>query len=423
MSITIDITRLMARLDRLGQIGALSGGGVKRLALSPEDAEGRALVIRWMRELGLEITTDVIGNCWGIRAGEEDGPPVVMGSHIDTVATGGLYDGSLGVLAGLEVIEALNVAGARTRRPVAVAFFTNEEGARFAPDMMGSGVAQGVLPLDEMLEVEGIDGVRLRDALAAIDAAGPAPVGALKPHSYLELHIEQGPVLETEELEIGDVTGVQGISWTEITVTGASAHAGTTPMALRHDAGAVMARIAVEAQQIAADHGPPQVATVGRMRVSPDLVNVVPQEAVMTVDLRHTDEATLQKAETRLWRAAQEFARAGGCAITRRTLARFEPVEFDPALVDRVAAAAEAGGLRHRRMPSGAGHDAQMFAPNCPSAMIFVPSKDGISHNIHEYTAPSDIAGGAQVLMDVVCQQAELQDAPEFQTIETGQLP
>lgn len=267
MSITIDIDRLMARLERLGQIGALPGGGVKRLALSPEDAEGRALVMGWMRDLGLEATCDVIGNCWGIRAGEEDGPPVLMGSHIDTVATGGLYDGSLGVLAGLEVIEA---------------------------------------------------------------------------------------------------------------------------------------------QQIAADHGPPQVATVGRMRVSPDLVNVVPQEAVMTVDLRHTDEATLQKAEARLWAAAQHFARDAGCEITRRTLARFEPVEFDPALVDSVEAAAATRGLSHRRMPSGAGHDAQMFAPSCPSAMIFVPSKDGISHNIHEYTAPPEIAAGAQLLMDVVCQQAEL---------------
>lgn len=408
MSIAIDIDRLMGRLEALGQIGALPGGGVKRLALSPEDREGRALVIGWMRALGLEITRDVIGNCWAVRSGSGDGKPVVIGSHIDTVATGGLYDGSLGVLAGLEVIEALNAAGAETERPVAVAFFTNEEGARFAPDMMGSGAAQGALALDEMLAVEGIDGVTVAEALAAIGAAGAAPVGSLAPHCYLELHIEQGPVLETEGCEIGVVTGVQGISWREFRITGASAHAGTTPMALRRDAGAVAARIAVETQEIAARNGPPQVATVGRMRFAPDLVNVVPEEAVMTVDLRHTDEAVLQAAEERLWSAAQDFAARAGCEVSRRTLARFAPVAFDPALVDAVEAAAVARGFSHRRMPSGAGHDAQMFAPNCPSAMIFVPSQDGISHNIREYTAPEEIAKGAQLLMDVACAQAGL---------------
>ncbi|EPX76578.1 hydantoinase/carbamoylase family amidase [Salipiger mucosus] len=325
----IDADRLSSRIAELGRIGALPGGGCKRLALTPEDAEGRALVTGWFRELGLEIATDVIGNTWAIRPGKRDLPPVVMGSHIDTVATGGLYDGTLGVLAGLEVIESALEAGIETDHPLCVVFFTNEEGARFAPDMMGSGVAQGALDLEQMLASPGIDGTTVGEALDGIGARGPAPAGALKPAAYLELHIEQGPVLETEALQIGVVTGVQGISWTEFTVSGRSAHAGTTPMPLRHDAGHVAAGIAMEARAIARDFGPPQVATVGRLSLSPDLVNVVPESATFTVDLRHSDEDRLQQAEARLFAFAEEAARAEGCTVTRRSLARFEPVVFD----------------------------------------------------------------------------------------------
>jgi N-carbamoyl-L-amino-acid hydrolase len=406
MTVCIDTGRLLTRIADLGRIGALPGGGCKRLALSAEDAAGRALVTGWFGDLGLEIHRDVIGNCWAIRPGLRDLPPLVMGSHIDTVATGGLYDGVLGVLGGLEVIESAMEAGIETEHPLAVAFFTNEEGARFAPDMMGSGVSQGGLDLDEMLSKPGIDGVRVAEALDAIGARGPEPVGALKPAAYLELHIEQGPVLEAEGIAIGVVTGVQGISWTEFTVTGRSAHAGTTPMALRNDAGVVAAGIAMEARAIARAFGPPQVATVGRMQLAPDLVNVVPERAVLTVDLRHTDEERLQAAETRLFEAAEALAAEEGCTLTRRSLARFEPVEFDAPLVDRIGTAADTLGLSWRTMPSGAGHDAQMFAPNCPSAMIFVPSQGGISHNIHEYTAPDDIANGVRLLAKVALARA-----------------
>ncbi|MDX2485019.1 MAG: Zn-dependent hydrolase [Pseudodonghicola sp.] len=409
MSIAINIDRLMLRIFELGKIGALPGGGCKRLALTPEDAAGRALVIGWFRELGLEVHSDVIGNTWAIRpdgAGRTDGAPVVMGSHIDTVGTGGLYDGVLGVLGGLEVIESLNDAGIKTDHPVAVAFFTNEEGARFAPDMMGSGVAQGGLDLDEMLAKIGIDGVTVGAALDAIGARGSEPVGALAPVAYLELHIEQGPVLEAGSLAIGVVTGVQGISWSEFTISGASAHAGTTPMAMRRDAGVVAAGIALEARAIARDFGPPQVATVGRMDFAPDLVNVVPERATLTVDLRHTDEALLQQAEVRLFSHAEDLAALENCSLSRRTLARFEPVAFDPDLVAQLAQGAARLGLGHRQMPSGAGHDAQMFAPNCPSAMIFVPSRDGISHNITEFTAPEQIAPGVALLAEVALTRA-----------------
>ncbi len=407
-NVPINLDRLMERIFALGKVGALPGGGVKRLALTDEDLEGRNLVRGWMSDAGLTITTDVIGNTWGIRSGAEEGPPVMMGSHIDSVATGGLYDGSLGVLAGLEVIESLIDAGITTRRPIGVGFFTNEEGARFAPDMMGSGVAQGALDLEEMLGVTGIDGKTVGDELARIGYAGSAPVKALTPHCFLEIHVEQGPVLENEQLAIGAVTGVQGISWTEFVIDGNSSHAGTTPMAMRRDAGLVAAQIACEARSIADEFGPPQVSTVGTFEVSPGLVNVVPERALVTVDLRNTDDQLLKQAEARLNTAADEFALAQSCTISRRSLARFAPVEFDGALVDEIEAQARTLGHSVRRMPSGAGHDAQMFAPNCPTAMVFVPSRDGLSHNIKEFTSPEQISPGVDVMMNVVLNQAGL---------------
>lgn len=401
--VSIDGARLMARIHSMGEIGALPGGGVCRLALSDEDRQGRDLLVSWMKELGLEISIDVIGNIWGVREGTEDGPPIMIGSHIDTVATGGWYDGAAGVLAGLEVIEALNEAGVQTRTPLAVAAFTNEEGARFAPDMMGSGVHQGALDLDEMLAVVATDGSGvLGEELARIGYAGTLPPRAMTPAAYLELHVEQGPVLERQGIRIGAVTGVQGISWTEFTVMGQSNHAGTTPMSMRHDAGIVAARIAVAARDIADDLGPPQVANVGVFDLSPGLVNVVPERARLTVDLRNTSDEVLRQAESRLMAAAEASAAAEGCTVSSRSLARFAPVVFDEALVTRVERAATERQLSVRRMPSGAGHDAQMFAPNCPTAMVFVASENGLSHNINEHTEADDLAAGAQVLMDVV---------------------
>ncbi|WP_333823035.1 M20 family metallo-hydrolase [Pinisolibacter sp.] len=398
----IDLSRLMGRIEALGRIGALPGGGVCRLALTPADGEGRRLVVDWMKALGLEISVDRIGNVRGVRAGRVDGAPVMIGSHIDTVATGGLYDGNLGVLAGLEVVAALNDAGHVTRRPLTVAFFTNEEGARFAPDMMGSAVHQGALDLDAALATVGIDGKTVADELAAIGFAGDAPPLSLTPHAYLELHIEQGPVLERESFAIGAVTGVQGISWTEVTVSGVSNHAGTTPMAMRCDAGVVAARVITAVREIAERLGGAQVATVGALRLEPGLVNVVPRKAVFTVDLRNTDEARLVEAEQLAAAAITEAARAEGATVTSRRLARFAPVEFDPAIVDLVEATARRHGASVKRMPSGAGHDAQMFAPDCPTGMIFVPSRDGLSHNVREHTDREEIGLGAEILLDVV---------------------
>lgn len=403
----VSSARLLERLQSLGRVGALEGGGVSRLALTEDDRAGRDLVVGWMRELGLEVTIDRIGNVLGVRPGKtgtgaEYERPVLVGSHIDTVATGGLYDGNLGVLAGLEIIAVLNDAGVETARPVGVAFFTNEEGARFAPDMMGSGVHQGSMDLAECLAAVGVDGATVGDELARIGYAGETPCGDVRAAAYFELHIEQGPVLEREGVTIGAVTGVQGISWTEWTFRGVSNHAGTTPMALRSDAGLVATETACFVRRLAREFGGNQVATVGLLKLSPNLINVIPNRVTMTVDLRNTDEALLCEAEARTAAFVAESAGAEGVEFESRRLARFEPVQFDAEVIGRVEAEAHALGHSVMRLPAGAGHDAQMFAPNCPTGMVFVPSVRGISHNIEEHTEPADLEAGANVLLRLV---------------------
>jgi N-carbamoyl-L-amino-acid hydrolase len=398
--------RLLASLQALGQLGALPGGGVNRLALTDADRLGRDWTVACMRELGLRIEVDAIGNIVGHFAGAQDGPPVMMGSHIDTVRTGGLYDGNYGVLAALEVVATLREAGVLTRRPLAVAVFTNEEGARFQPDMMGSLVYVGGLPLPEALATRDAEGLTVQAELQRIGYRGTAPVGLPVVDSFVELHIEQGPVLEREGVQIGVVEGVQGISWTEFTVEGQSNHAGTTPMSMRHDAGLVAAQVAVFVRELSARMGGRQLATVGAIQLSPNLVNVIAQKAVFTVDLRNTDSAALAQAEADMHAFAARVAEEEGARISSRSLARFEPVAFDPRLVDLVERHANTLGCTHQRMPSGAGHDAQMLARVCPSAMIFVPSAGGLSHNVREHTEPDDLKRGAQLLLQVVVELA-----------------
>jgi len=411
-TLRIDVARLSERLDALAEVGAVHGPngerGCARLALTDADREGRDLVVGWMRDLGLAVTVDGIGNVIGVRAGTDpDATPVMTGSHIDTVRTGGRFDGNLGVLGGLEVVEILDQHGIATRRPIAVAFFTNEEGARFQPDMLGSLVHVGGLSIEEALDIRAADDdARLGDELTRIGYLGSSPVPAPSPHAFVELHIEQGPVLEDEGITIGAVTGVQGISWTELTITGRSAHAGTTPMRLRCDPGYVAAEITAGVRAIARQMGGTQVATVGRCEFVPNLVNVVPSSVTMTVDLRNTDEHLLQQAEQRFAILCDRVASDEGVTITRRTLARFEPVDFDSTMVQRVADIAERLGHTTMRMPSGAGHDAQMFARVCPTSMIFVPSANGLSHNIAEYTAPADLQAGGDVLLHLILEMA-----------------
>jgi len=406
-NLQINGQRLIDSLFALGECGALEGGGVCRLAATAEDKAGRDFVVARMKALGLDISIDAIGNVTGVYAGEEALPMVMMGSHIDTVGTGGLYDGNYGVMAGLEVIATLQEAGIRPRRPLAVTFFTNEEGVRFQPDMMGSVVFAGEYPLETALAAKDRDGITLDEALQAIGYKGERRPGDMSVDSYVELHIEQGPILDKEGIDIGVVTGVQGISWQELTLTGVSNHAGTTPMSMRHDAGLAAARIAVFARELALTLGGDQVATVGHISVKPNLINVIPNQVVMSVDLRNTDNAILKLAEQRLADFIATTAQDEGVEITSRSLVRFNPVIFADDIVNAVEDEAQRQSLSFRRLPSGAGHDAQFMASVCPAGMIFVPCVDGISHNINEHSDPKDLIAGANVLLQVVLQRAQ----------------
>jgi len=398
--------RLLKRLKDLGQVGALDNGGVCRLALSDADRAGRDLVVQWMKSLGMTVAVDRIGNIIATRAGRQNLAPVMTGSHIDTVRSGGLYDGNLGVLAGLEVVKTLNDAGIQTERPIQVAVFTNEEGARFAPDMLGSLVFQGDLPLEEALAAVAIDGAVLGDELQRIGYAGDTACGATRPHAFVELHIEQGPVLEHKGIDIGAVTGVQGICWIEFQLEGVSNHAGTTPMSMRKDTMAVMADIAHHVRGMTQRLGGNQVGTIGHCQLYPNLINVIPSKLTFTVDIRNTEKAVLDAAEQEVLAYAQSSAEREGVTLRWKSLARFDPVAFNPAMIDRVERNAKARGCSVIRMPSGAGHDAGIIAAMCPTSMIFVPSVKGLSHNPGELTHPHDLTAGANILLDTVLQLA-----------------
>jgi beta-ureidopropionase / N-carbamoyl-L-amino-acid hydrolase len=402
MTPRIDLDRLLGRLDTFNRIGALPDGGNCRLALTDDDRAGRDLLVRWMRDLGLAVTIDAIGNIIGVRGGQEDAAPVMFGSHVDTVGTGGRYDGLYGVLAGLEACQALNDAGVVTRRPLALVAFTNEEGSRFAPYAMGSLVYVGGLALADAYAIRGIDGALVGEELRRIGYTGEARPGWLTPHAYLELHIEQGPILEDEGLVIGVVEGITGLSWTELSIVGRSAHAGTTPMHLRRDAAYTASEIVVFVRQLAQELGGNQKGTVGRIELYPNLVNVVAERAVLTVDLRNTDQARLREAEQKLALYLESLAARQKVAVSTRSLAQFEPVPFPAEMVSLVETTARELDFPCRRLASGAGHDAQMMARVCPSGMIFVPSVDGLSHNVREYTKPDHLEAGVAVLMHAV---------------------
>jgi N-carbamoyl-L-amino-acid hydrolase len=414
---SINVDRLRARIEALGEIGRVDDTqGVCRLAFSNEDRLARDHVIEEMRRLGLSVSVDGIGNIFGKRAGRTGLSAVMTGSHIDSVRTGGRYDGTLGVLAGLEVVERLNELGITTKRPLVIAVFANEEGARFQPDMMGSQVFQGGVDLDHALGTVGIDGTSVRENLARIGVTPTAQAPDKALHAFVELHIEQGPVLERIGATIGIVEGVQGISWTEFTIGGTSNHAGTTPMSMRSDAAFVASAIAVFARQLCSEMPANQLATAGSISVFPNLINVIPSKAVITIDLRNTCEQELKVAEGRVIAHAKHAAAAEGTTLDIRSLARFEPVSFSTRVMSRVENSAAARSLKMHRMPSGAGHDAQILARICPSGMIFVPSVGGVSHNYNEFTSPGDLEAGATVLWDVLLElldDANEQDANE----------
>ena len=398
LGLKINWRRLEDRINALAEISPIDGGGNCRLALTDEDKYGRDLVVSWMQNLGLEVTIDVVGNIIGVwNVGQ--GAPVMSGSHIDTVRTGGRFDGCYGVLAALEVIESCQDAKISPPRPLAVGVFTDEEGARFAPDMLGSLVYVGGMPVEQALNVVAIDGPRFGDELLRIGYAGPAPCPGLSPHAFVELHIEQGPMLEANGVRIGAVTSVQGISWQEVTIFGQSNHAGTTPMSLRHDPAYVAAEITVFIRNLARDFGGDQVCTVGKIDLHPNLTNVVPAKATLTLDVRNTNEDLLKLAESKIAEFLVKIASSEGVKITTKELARFEPVVFDDRVIAAVESIAKQQGNSVQRMPSGAGHDAQMMARVCPSGMIFVPSVKGISHNPAEFTESTDLEAGANILL------------------------
>lgn len=397
---------LLQQIRALGEIGVDPvNGGRTRIALTDAEKRGRDQVVAWMNELDLGVRVDRIGNIFGtLRSATDmgDQAPLMMGSHIDTVTNAGALDGCYGVLAGLAVVRAFREAGVLPARSITIGAFTNEEGVRYQPDMMGSLVYAGGMTADEALETIGTDGTRLGDELQRIGYAGDLEPGAIVPHEYLELHIEQGPILEAEETLIGVVENLQGISWQQITVQGNANHAGTTPTRLRHDAGYVASAVVAELRQIAQDSGGTTLATVGCMSFEPNVINVIPRKATFTVDLRDPDEDLLVAAEKRLEKFLAVIAEEEGVRISIEQLVRFQPVIFDAGLADEIEASAKRFGFSHKRMTSGAGHDAQMIARIAPSAMIFVPSQGGISHNPREHTDDDQLIKGAEVLLDVV---------------------
>jgi N-carbamoyl-L-amino-acid hydrolase len=404
----IDADRLWSTLMSLAEIGAYTDPGtglrgVCRLALTEADGAGRRQVKTWMEAAGLEVRVDRIGNVIGRRRGRDDAlAPVMSGSHIDSVSTGGAFDGALGVIGALEAVRSLNDAGLTTRRPIEIAFFTDEEGARFATDMLGSAVAVGRIALEDALGLRDRDGVSVGDALETIGFAGPVSPRLPPPHAYLEVHVEQGPVLAREGWTLGVVTGVQGISWQRVEILGRSAHAGTTPMELRRDAGLAAARVIVRLRELV-DSGRFGAlrANVGRIDLHPNLVNIVPSRALISVDLRNPDDAAMAAAEAELDAFLVQLAAELEVEIRTERTARTPHVPFAPEIQDLLSRCMQSRGLRHRRILSGAGHDAQELASLCPTAMIFVPGEhDGISHNPREWSSPEACAHGVQILLD-----------------------
>lgn len=409
---SIDSARLLGRIAELGTIGRDAEGRLVRLAASDTEKLGRDRFVSWLQDAGLEVAVDRIGNIFGIWNGTGGGEkPVMIGSHIDTVINAGIYDGCYGVLAGLELIQTLKSQGFEPRRPIVVAAFTNEEGVRYAPDMMGSLVYSGCLDVTAALKTVGTDGTVLGDELARIGYAGSHAPGFMTPHAYVELHIEQGPVLEREGVPVGAVQDLQGISWQKVTIDGDANHAGTIPISMRRDAGYAAARVITFLRDRAKASNTPTVATVGCIAFEPNAINVIPSRATLTVDLRDPDEDRLKQEETALAAFLELLSAEEGVGVSVERLARFEPVKFDQAIVRLIEVAARDRGLACKRMTSGAGHDAQMIARIAPGAMIFVPSRGGISHNPKEFTSDTELVAGANILLDVVCGLA------------TGELP
>ena len=406
-SLRVDGGRLWRSLMDLAQIGATPKGGVRRLALTDLDGQGRDLVVGWLKATGSRIEIDGAGNIFATRPGRDPTAPVVLtGSHIDTQPSGGKFDGNYGVLAGLEVLRTLNDAGIVTERPVGVAIWTNEEGSRFVPVMGGSGAFAGVYTLEHVLQQCDIDGIAFGDALKDIGYAGDTPVGGRALDAYFEAHIEQGPILEREDKIVGVVTGALGLRWYDCIWTGQDAHAGPTPMEARRDALRGASQMVEAIHALAMRHAPDGRATVGFMQVSPNSRNVVPGLVKMTVDMRHPGDEHLARMDRELRDAAAAIARDLRLECDLQQVDHVPASRFDLNCVEAVRAATRALGLPHREMVSGAGHDAIYIARVAPTSMIFVPCKDGISHNEIEDARPEHLEAGANVLLHAILTRA-----------------
>ena len=406
-NLKINQDRLWDSLMEMAKIGPGVAGGNNRQTLTDEDGEGRALFQSWCEAAGCTMGLDQMGNMFARRAGQDpDALPVYVGSHLDTQPTGGKYDGILGVLGGLEIIRTLNDLGIKTKHPIVVTNFTNEEGTRYAPAMLSSGVFAGIHTQDWAYARVDAEGKTFGDELKRIGWRGEEEVGARKMHAFFELHIEQGPILEAEGKDIGVVTHGQGLSWTQVTVTGKDSHTGSTPMPMRKNAGLGMARILEKVEEIAWSHAPHAVGAAGHIDVYPNSRNVIPGKAVFTVDIRSPELAKLTSMRTQVEAAAAEIAKELGLGISIEPVGHFDPVTFDPTLVNTVRAAAERLGYSHLDIVSGAGHDACWINRVAPTVMVMCPCKDGLSHNEAEEITPEWAAKGTDVLFHAVVETA-----------------
>lgn len=394
--------RLIERLNEQGNVGRDDAGRLSRLVASDADKAGRDWFVSLAKSLGLDVKIDRIGNIFAVWSTPQNfsEAPVLLGSHVDSVIDAGIFDGPLGVLAGIEVVQTLMEAGIAPKRPIAVAAFTNEEGVRYQPTMIGSLAYVGGVPFADALAIVGVDGTVLGEELSRIGYMGDTEKALPLPHAYLEIHIEQGPILESAGIPIGAVDGVQGILQQEITIEGSANHAGTTPMQLRRDAGHAAARIVTFMHDRARNSNTGTVTTTGCMRLEPHAINIIPSRAVFTVDVRDRNPERLAEEERALEAFLKVIEREERVTVSVSTVTRSQPTPFDEALIRLVEEKAKSRGLESLRLTSGAGHDAKMLAKAVPSTMIFVPSVEGISHNPKEYTHDAHVEQGANVLLD-----------------------
>jgi N-carbamoyl-L-amino-acid hydrolase len=408
-NLTVNGDRLWDSLMEMAKIGPGVAGGNNRQTLTDEDSEGRALFRRWCEDAGCTMGLDQMGNMFARRDGTDpDALPVYVGSHLDTQPTGGKYDGVLGVLGGLEIIRSLNDLGIKTRHPIVVTNFTNEEGTRFAPAMLASGVFAGIHTQDWAYDRTDAEGKRFGDELDRIGWKGEEEVGARKMHAFFELHIEQGPILEAEGVDIGVVTHGQGLSWTQVTVTGRDSHTGSTPMPMRRNAGLGMARILEAVDEIAWSHAPHAVGAAGHIDVYPNSRNVIPGKVVFTVDFRSPELEVIRDMEVRLRSEAKRICDELDLDVSFEKVGGFDPVKFDEGCVGAIRSAAERLGYSHRDIISGAGHDACWINRVAPTAMVMCPCVDGLSHNEAEEISKDWAKAGADVLFHAVVETAEI---------------